>query len=212
MRLFPCPFDDKVDKRLHSTTGKERAERPDALLTGLAARLLDQPGHNAVAIADADSGLGQVQLEQADVLNDLRPSYRIRSRARSPQRVIAQRFCALARRCPCAMSASLIGRSGSSTFRLSTIAVLMSLAGSRFSSNSAPGPFHHGIRRRGGTICLTALPSERRQVQADIVGKDCWDCRIAHPGRIGCTGRRPRLLLRRSSDCVSALDGQADWV
>ena len=27
-----------------------------------------QPGHNAVAIADADSGLGQVQLEQADVL------------------------------------------------------------------------------------------------------------------------------------------------
>ena len=33
-----------------------------------------------------------------------------------------------------AMSASLIGRSGSSTFRLSTITVLMSLAGSRFSS------------------------------------------------------------------------------
>ena len=44
-------------------------------------------------------------------------------------------------------SASLIGRSGSSTFRLSTVAVSMSLAGSRFSSESAPGPFHHGIRR-----------------------------------------------------------------
>jgi hypothetical protein len=38
------------------------------------------------------------------------------------------------------MSASLIGRSGSSTFRLSTAQVLMSLAGSRFSSESAPGP------------------------------------------------------------------------
>src|SRR5271167_1755840 len=49
-------------------------------------------------------------------------------------------------------SASLIGRLGSSTFRLSTTAA-MSLTGSRFSSESAPGPFHHGIRRRGGTIC-----------------------------------------------------------
>jgi len=45
------------------------------------------------------------------------------------------------------MSASLIGHSGSSTFRLFTCAVSMSLAGSRFSSESAPGPFHHGIRR-----------------------------------------------------------------
>src|SRR5271156_4908551 len=57
------------------------------------------------------------------------------------------------------MSASLIGRSGSSTFRLSTAAVLMSLAGSRFSSESAPRPFHHGVRRRGGTIYWAALPS-----------------------------------------------------
>jgi hypothetical protein len=38
------------------------------------------------------------------------------------------------------MSASLIGHSGSSTFRLSTYAVSMSLAGSCFSSESAPGP------------------------------------------------------------------------
>jgi hypothetical protein len=36
------------------------------------------------------------------------------------------------------MSASLIGHSGSSTFRLSTTAVSMSLAGSCFSSESAP--------------------------------------------------------------------------
>jgi transposase-like protein len=25
-----------------------------------------------------------------------------------------------------------------------------------------------------------------------------------HPGRIGCTGRRPRLLLRGSSDCIGS--------
>src|SRR5215211_7249969 len=56
-------------------------------------------------------------------------------------------------------AASLIGRSGSSTSRLSINAVSMSLAGSCFSSESAPRPFHHGIRRRGGTICWAALPS-----------------------------------------------------
>ena len=57
------------------------------------------------------------------------------------------------------LSASLIGRLGSSTFRLSTTAVSMSLTGSCFSSESAPRPFHHGIRGRGGTICGAALPS-----------------------------------------------------
>src|SRR3981081_1806235 len=55
------------------------------------------------------------------------------------------------------MSASLIGHLGSSTFRLSATAVSMSLAGSCFSSESAPGPFHHGIRGRGGTIFAAAL-------------------------------------------------------
>jgi hypothetical protein len=65
-------------------------------------------------------------------------------------------------------SASLIGRLGSSTFRLSATAVSMSLTGSRFSSESAPGPFHHGIRGRGGTISSAALPSDERQVQADM--------------------------------------------
>jgi hypothetical protein len=48
---------------------------------------------------------------------------------------------------------------GSSTFRLSTTAMSMSLTGSRFSSESAPWPFHHGIRGRGGTIFTAALPS-----------------------------------------------------
>ena len=47
---------------------------------------------------------------------------------------------------PPEMSASLIGHSGSSAFRLSTAAVSMSLVGSRFSSESAPRPFHHGVR------------------------------------------------------------------
>src|SRR5450759_3870801 len=62
--------------------------------------------------------------------------------------------------------ASLIGRLGSSAFRLSTTAVSMSLAGSCFSSESALRPFHHRIRRRGGTIYWAALPSDERRVQA----------------------------------------------
>src|SRR5205814_9638248 len=66
------------------------------------------------------------------------------------------------------MSASLIGRLGSSTFRLSTTAVSMSLTGSRFSSESAPRPFHHGIRGRGGTIYWAALPFVERQDQGDM--------------------------------------------
>src|SRR5450759_4844917 len=65
------------------------------------------------------------------------------------------------------LSASLIGRFGSSAFRLCTTAVSMSPAGSCFSSESALRPFHHGIRRRGGTIYWAALPSDERQVQAD---------------------------------------------
>ena len=60
------------------------------------------------------------------------------------------------------MSASLIGRSGSSAFRLSTNSVSTPLAGSCFSSESAPRPFHHGIRRRGGTIFGAALPLDER--------------------------------------------------
>ena len=62
------------------------------------------------------------------------------------------------RACP-AMSASLIGHSGSSAFRLFTTTVSMSLTGSCFSTESAPRPFHHGIRRRGGTIFRAALSS-----------------------------------------------------
>src|SRR5947207_15445363 len=57
------------------------------------------------------------------------------------------------------VSASLIARLASSGFRPSTTAVSMSLAGSCFSTESAHRPFHHGIRRRGGTIFWAALPS-----------------------------------------------------
>ena len=44
--------------------------------------------------------------------------------------------------------------------------VSLSLTGSRFSSESAPRPFHYGIRGRGGTIYRAALPSHEWQVQA----------------------------------------------
>src|SRR5258706_7679420 len=66
------------------------------------------------------------------------------------------------------LSASLIGRLGSSAFRLSTTTVSMSLTGSCFSSESASRPFQYGIRRRGGTIFRAALPSIERQNQADM--------------------------------------------
>ena len=46
-------------------------------------------------------------------------------------------------------------------FQTSIAAVSMSLRGSCFSSESAPGPFHHGIRERGGTIS-SYLPTDRR--------------------------------------------------
>ena len=58
------------------------------------------------------------------------------------------------------MSASLIGRLGSSAIRLSTGTGSMSLTGSCFSSESAPRPFHHGIRERGGTIFWADSPSK----------------------------------------------------
>ena len=54
------------------------------------------------------------------------------------------------------MSASLIGRLGSSTFRLSTTAVLMSLAGSRFSSELASGRLATVNERRRSQFNPTA--------------------------------------------------------
>ena len=56
-----------------------------------------------------------------------------------------------------AMSASLIGRLGSSAFRVPTTAVSISLTGSRFSSESAPRPFHYGILRTRWNNLLAGL-------------------------------------------------------
>jgi hypothetical protein len=61
------------------------------------------------------------------------------------------------------MSASLIGRFGSSAIRLPIDTVSMSLTGSCFSPESAPRPFHHGIRERGGPIFRAASPFDERR-------------------------------------------------
>ena len=80
---------------------------------------------------------------------------------------------------------------GSSAFRLSTTAVSMSLAGSCFSSESAPRPFHHGIRRRGGTIFAAALSRDGRQVQADM---------------------RTHLIHRPARDVIPPLGGDSSFL
>src|SRR5258707_3716534 len=97
-----------------------------------------------------------------------------------------------------------IGHLGSSAFRLSTTTVSMSLAGSCFSSESAARPFHHGIRGRGGTIFTAALPSEERQVQADIrtylIHRPARD--IIPPLRWSSDCLLSRLILRSSHAAV----------
>jgi hypothetical protein len=57
----------------------------------------------------------------------------------------------------------------------------MSLAGSCFASEPALGPFHHGVRERGGTIFGSALPSiggrsmrEAAMKANDIEGMWAW--------------------------------------
>src|SRR6478736_3719171 len=66
------------------------------------------------------------------------------------------------------MSASLIGRFRSSTFRLSTHLSVDVARGLALLFGIGTGPFHHGIRGRGGTIFTAALLSVERQVQADM--------------------------------------------
>ncbi len=61
------------------------------------------------------------------------------------------------------MSASLTGRLGSSTFRLSTAAVWMSLTGSCFSSESAPRPLYGAFlvkrfKQGGASFFLRQFP------------------------------------------------------
>jgi len=162
MRLRPCAFmncrgDDDIDaKRSRPSIGKTR----------------DGPREERTRafVWDPISGLHQGQQPK-----------RLHSKAEymaAPERFAELSDFSLAPRAPSIhgpsrhftvslnLVASLIGRFGSSAFRLSTSAVSMSLAGSCFSSDSAPGPFHYGIRGRGGTIYWTALPSDGRQVQA----------------------------------------------
>src|SRR5262249_25737842 len=80
------------------------------------------------------------------------------------------------------------------------VAVSMSLAGSRFSSDSAHGPFQHGVRRRGGTIFVATLPSDWRQVQADIrthlIHRPARDI-IPPRGGVRVSSSRPSLLSCR---------------
>jgi len=68
----------------------------------------------------------------------------------------------------CAMSASLIGRLRSSTFRLSAAAVSMSLTGSCFSSESAPGPSTMGFEDEVEQSIPRPCRQFERQVQADM--------------------------------------------
>ena len=89
---------------------------------------------------------------------------------------------------PCS---SLIGHSRSSAFRLSATAVSMSLTGSCFSSESAPRPFHHGIRGRGGAIYAAAFTVEERQVQADM---------------------RTHLIHRPARDIIPPLGGNSSFL
>ena len=66
------------------------------------------------------------------------------------------------------MSASLIGHSGSSAFRLSTTTVSMSLTGSRFSSDSAPRALPSWDSKTRWNNLSGDLAVNGRQVQADI--------------------------------------------
>ena len=128
--------------------------RDDRLVPYAAAELMASLLPNAARLALLAADL----LTRADEVIDKLPNARRLSRCKGVsnwQRVLSAATDRSA-------SASLIGHSGSSAFRLSTTTVSMSLTGSCFSSESAPRPFHHGIRGRGGTIFRAALPSDER--------------------------------------------------
>ena len=81
--------------------------------------------------------------------------------------------------------ASLIGRAGSSAFRLSTVTASGSPAGACFSAESALRPFHHGIRRRGGTIYWAALPSNWTAGPSDQTNSPHPSSREGHHSTVG---------------------------
>src|ERR1700726_3271777 len=99
--------------------------------------------------------------------------------------------------------ASLIGHLGSSTFRLSTTTtVSMSLTGSCFSSESALGPFHHGIRERGGTIFWIAVRDQRSATPLICVARQF----VFAMGAVE-NARNLLILDRKNSDRFSAIRG-----
>jgi len=97
------------------------------------------------------------------------------------------------------MSASLIGRLRSSTFRLSATAVSMSLTDSCFSSESALGPFHHGIRGRAGQslprFYLRVAPAARASGTDVMVVKPFAERRMC--GDLGITDAKVGVRIVR---------------
>src|SRR5258706_2921487 len=85
----------------------------------------------------------------------------------------------------------------------------MSLAGSCFSTESAPGPFHHGIRGRGGTIFWAALPSEERQDQADsrthLIHRPARDIFPLLGGTFGRPCRQKNGRTKRTHELTSSI-------
>jgi hypothetical protein len=98
------------------------------------------------------------------------------------------------------MSASLIGHFRSSTFRLSTAAMSMSPAGSRFSSESALRPFHYGIRERGGTIFGAALS----QLTTGPSGHTNSPRPSSREGHLSTARWNPSFLLSHGSHAAAA--------
>jgi hypothetical protein len=96
------------------------------------------------------------------------------------------------------MSPSLIGRLGSSAFRPSTITVSTSLAGSRFSSESAPRPLY-------GASFVKGLPGQQILLSSSgsfLIWKNRFFARITIRGEpaIGHGQSRHNLVSGRSKD------------
>jgi len=90
--------------------------------------------------------------------------------------------------------------------------MLVSLAGSCFSSESAPRPFHHRIRRRGGTIFTAALPANNGrskrtyELTSSIVPRGTSfhcsvDLRFPPIASILCAFRLPRFPWSSGTRC-----------
>ena len=91
------------------------------------------------------------------------------------------------------MPASLIGPSGSSTFRLSINAVSMSLAGSCYSPESAPGPLYGAfLSRRFGRAPFFSSPVSLFDLKAVSSSRFRTSLELARAGAVK-VGRRANL-------------------